>query len=357
MAEGRVHPSEGLTETIPVRAAHRFDEARLAAYLGEHLDGFGGALEVLQMQAGQSNPTFLLGAGGREWVLRKQPPGKLLPSAHAVDREFRIQQALAATDVPVARMLHFCADADVLGTPFYVMERMRGRVFHDNTLPGLTPGERGAVYEAACDILARLHRVDWRALGLADFGKPGNYFIRQIGRWSKQWQASKQSEIPAMERLIAWLPEHVPDDDTVTVVHGDYRLGNMMFHPDRPEVIAVFDWELSTLGHPLSDLAYTLMPYNTRDAFGALMDLDLAALGIPDQESYIRAYCARTGRASFDPTFYLAFSMFRMAAITEGVLARALSGIASSADAAKVGANTRPYAERGWALVEATGGD
>jgi aminoglycoside phosphotransferase (APT) family kinase protein len=342
------------SELIPVREAHRFDEGALASYLRGKLEGAGAPLEVLQFHGGQSNPTFVLGFGSHEYVLRKKPPGKLLPSAHAVDREYRIQKALAATGLPLAEMLLTCDDEGVIGTPFYVMERMHGRVFHEVTVPGLTAAERGAIYDGMNRCLATLHLVDWRALGLADFGKPGSYFARQLGRWSKQWQMSKQREIAEMERLIEWLPEHLPDDDETTVVHGDFRLGNLMIHPTRPEVIAVFDWELSTLGHPLADLGYNLMPYCMHhEAHLGLDGADLDALGIPDRDAYLAAYCRRMRRPVFDPTFHIAFSLFRSAAIVEGVYARGIAGIASSDDAERYGALTRPYAERAWAMVEA----
>jgi aminoglycoside phosphotransferase (APT) family kinase protein len=345
---------QGGSELIPVREAHRFDERALADYLRGKLDGARAPLAVRQFHGGQSNPTFVLAFASHEYVLRKKPPGKLLPSAHAVDREYRIQKALAGTGLPLAEMLLYCDDDGVIGTPFYVMERMRGRVFHEVTAPGLTPGERGAVYDGMNRCLALLHLVDWQALGLADFGKPGSYFARQVGRWSKQWQMSKQREIAEMERLIEWLPEHLPEDDETTVVHGDFRLGNLMIHPTRPEVIAVFDWELATLGHPLADVGYNLMPYVIRhDAHLGLDGADLAALGIPDRNTYLAAYCRRVGRALFDPIFHITFSLFRSAAIVEGVYARGVAGIASSDDAERYGALTRPYAERAWAMVEA----
>lgn len=345
--------SQSSETIVAVRAAHSFDAQNLARYLADHVAGIDDRLSVRQFQGGQSNPTFLLACGDQEWVLRKKPPGKLLPSAHAVDREHRIQQALADTEVPVARMHHYCDDPSIIGTPFYVMDRMVGRIFHDNAIPDVRPGERSALYDAMNEVLARLHRVDWQALGLDDFGRPGNYFQRQIGRWSKQWTASKQQDIPAMDRLMAWLPEHIPDDDTTTVTHGDFRLGNIMFHPSEPRVIAVFDWELSTLGHPLADLGFNCMPYNLpADVFSGLDGLDLAALGIPDQAGYIRRYCARTGREAVDADFYIAFSMFRMAAIIEGVVARGVAGNASSDSAKDMAAFPRAYAERAWAIAE-----
>jgi len=343
-------------DTIPVRPAHRFDEAALADYLGGRLDGARGALQVRQMQGGQSNPTYVIRFARHEYVLRKKPPGKLLPSAHAVDREYRIQKALAGSGLPLAEMRLYCDDDAVIGTPFYVMERMRGRVFHEVTVPGAPPDHRAEIYDQMNKCLAILHGVDWQARGLADFGKPGSYFARQVSRWTKQWHASKQREIEAMDRLIEWLPEHLPDDDETTVVHGDFRLGNLMIHPTRPEVIAVFDWELSTLGHPLADVGYNLMPYITpHDAHLGLEGADLDALGIPDMDTYLAAYCRRVGRPVFDPTFHIVFSLFRIAAIVEGVMARGVAGNASSEDAARYGALTRPYAERAWATVTRAG--
>ncbi len=343
-------------ELIPVRDAHRFDEAQLEKYLASRLDDFRGPLRVRQMSGGQSNPTFQLDSGGQEFVMRKKPPGALLPSAHAVDREYRVQHALRESGVPVARMLLFCDDPGVIGTPFYVMERMQGRVFHNNGLPGLSRSERTAAYDAMNDVLARLHLVDWRGCGLADFGRPGNYFARQVGRWTKQYLASKQSESAPMDRLIEWLPPHIPDDDETTIVHGDYRLGNMMFAPNEMRVIAVFDWELSTLGHPLADLAYNCMPYHMEpEDFDGIAGLDLATMGIPEQDRYVADYCRRTNRPVMDMTFYIVFSMFRIAAILEGVYARYVQGNASSEDAGRVGLKAKPYAECAWDLVVSRG--
>ena len=243
-------------------AALDFDPDRLAGYLDARLPGLGGAMAVEPIAGGQSNPTFRLRFAGRDLILRKQPAGELLPSAHAVDREFRVQKALAGSGVPVPRMEHFCDDRAVIGTLFYVMEALDGRVLHDPALPGLEPAERAAVYDSMNEVLARLHGVDWQAIGLEGFGRPGSYFARQINRWTRQWHASKTREIPEIERLIAWLPEHVPAGDETTIVHGDYRLGNLMLHPREPRVIALLDWELSTLGHPLADLAYNCVLYH-----------------------------------------------------------------------------------------------
>jgi aminoglycoside phosphotransferase (APT) family kinase protein len=339
-------------ETIPVREAHRFDEDRLASYLERRLPDGAHARVSGQMRGGQSNPTFLVHAGEAAYVLRKQPPGELLPSAHAVDREYRIIEALSGTSVPVPKPILFCAEPDIIGTPFYLMEHLSGRVFRDNALPGMTKDERAAIYDAMNDCLARLHRIDPQAAGLEGYGKPGNYFARQIGRWTKQWQASKRREIPELDRLCEWLPQNTPPGDRVTLIHGDYRLENLMFAPDRPEVIGILDWELSTLGHPLADLAYNCMIYFMHvSEFKGLGGLDLAALGIPDQKAYAAAYERRTGHGGLTE-FHLVFSMFRMSVILEGVYARGLAGNASSESATQVGAAGNLFAKRAWALVE-----
>jgi aminoglycoside phosphotransferase (APT) family kinase protein len=346
-------------ETIAVRDAHRFDEARLASHLSGRLDGFSGHMSVSQFQGGQSNPTFLIESGGRRWVLRKKPPGKLLPSAHMVEREYKVIRALNDTDVPVAAARLLCEDESIIGTTFYVMDFVEGRVFVEPTLPGVTSDQRAAIYDAMNDTLARLHKVDWRAVGLGDFGRPENYVARQIARWSKQYEASKTGEIPAMDRLMAWLPQNIPARDETTLVHGDFRLGNMIFHPREPRVVAVLDWELSTLGHPLSDLAYNCMLYHlpadlpTVRGFG---EVHLAALGIPDEDEYVAAYARRTGRdPGKDWQFFLAFSFFRYAAIVQGVYARALQGNASSATGEQLGRSAPRLAEIGWSLAERTG--
>jgi aminoglycoside phosphotransferase (APT) family kinase protein len=331
-----------------------FDPDRLAGYLAARLPGLGGAMAIEPIAGGQSNPTFRLRFAERDLILRKQPAGELLPSAHAVDREFRVQKALAGSGVPVPRMEHSCDDRAVIGTLFYVMEALDGRVLHDPALPGLEPAERAAVYDSMNQVLARLHQIDWQAIGLDGFGRPGSYFARQINRWTRQWQASKTREIPEIERLIAWLPEHLPAGDETTIVHGDYRLGNLMLHPREPRVIALLDWELSTLGHPLADLAYNCVLYHAAaEKYGGVMGLDLEALGIPSQQDYVARYCARTGRADGITPFHLAFSMFRFAVIFEGIAARARAGIAAAADAEEVGKLSIVYAKRACALINA----
>ena len=330
-----------------------FDPERLADYLRARLPELRGAMTVLPITGGQSNPTCRLRFPGRDLILRKQPAGELLPSAHAVDREFRVQSALAGSGVPVPRMEHFCDDRQVIGTLFYVMEALDGRVVNDPALPGFDPAERAAVYDSMNDVLARLHLVDWQAIGLEGFGRPGSYFARQINRWTRQWYASKTREIPEIERLIAWLPEHLPPGDETTIVHGDYRLGNLMLHPTEPRVIALLDWELSTLGHPLADLAYNCVLYHAAsEEYGGVLGLDLEALGVPSQQDYVARYCARTGRPDGITPFHLAFSMFRFAVIFEGIAARARAGIAASADAEEVGKLSIVYARRACALID-----
>lgn len=323
----------------PVRDNHRFDEAALERYLADHVEGFRGPLTVRQFSGGQSNPTFLLEAGGRRYVLRKKPPGQLLKSAHQVDREYRAMKALAATDVPVPRMHVLCEDESVVGTAFYVMDYLDGRIFRNPQLPDCPPAERAAIYDAMNDVMARLHRVDHQAVGLGDFGRPGNYFDRQIARWISQYQAAQTDQIPDMDWLIAWMPRNIPAEDSVAIAHGDYRLENMIVHPTEPRVIAVLDWELATIGHPLADLAYNCMGYHVMNpSQGGLTDVDFTASGIPSEADYVAAYCRRTGRTRIDHwNFYLSFSIFRLASIAQGVYKRGLDGNSSSPDAAKRG--------------------
>ena len=350
--------SDEFTGTMAVRAQHRFDADRLALWLEANIPGTRGPIAVAQFKGGQSNPTYLVtDAFGRRLVLRRKPPGKLLPSAHAVDREFRIIAALAATDVPVARAHALCLDESVIGTAFYVMDYVEGRVFWEPTLPGLAPAERGAIYDALNDVIARLHRVDYAALGLDDFGRPGNYVRRQIDRWTRQYRASATEPIEAMDRLIAWLPDNVPEDEETRIVHGDYRLDNVIFHPREPRILAVLDWELSTLGNPLGDFAYHMMSWRLgQDAYRGLKGHDLAALGIPTEEEYRALYCARTGRRELPHwDFYMAYNMFRLAAILQGIMGRVVEGTAANARAREAGARARAIAEAGWQQVEALG--
>ena len=343
-----------ISTTAEVREQHRFDPATLERYMREHVAGFTGSLTVRQFRGGQSNPTYYLTAGGKEYVLRRKPPGKLLPSAHAVDREYRVITALGKTGFPVPRTHALCEDDAVVGTAFYIMDCVHGRVLTDPAIPGLTPRERAAIYDSLNEVQARLHTVDWQALGLANFGKPGNYFARQIHRWTQQYRASETEKIEAMERLIAWMPEHVPPGDETTLVHGDFRLGNTIIHPTAPRVVAVLDWELSTLGHPLADLAYNCLPYRFTREWEGLADKNLTELGIPTEEAYVAAYCRRTARAEIpDWSFCLAFAMFRLAAIAQGIMGRVIAGTANDPNARERGARARPLAESAWALVAA----
>ena len=315
-----------------VRAAHRLDEAALDRWLAVNVEGYHGPLSVSQFKGGASNPTYLLSAGEARYVLRKKPPGLLLASAHQVDREYRVMKALGDVGFPVPRMRALCQDDAVIGTSFYVMDFLAGRIFRDARLPGLEPAERTAIYDELNAVLARLHAIDPVAVGLGDYGRPGNYFERQIGRFIKQYRGAETEVIPAMEALIAQLPGRIPAEGPVTIAHGDYRLENVMFHPTEPRIIAVLDWELSTLGNPLADLAYTCILWHSRsESWGTLDGTDLAALGIPTEEQHVAAYCRRAGRAGIeDFPFYLAFSLFRLASISQGVFKRNLDGIGTS---------------------------
>ena len=349
-----VSASDKFSGTMAVREAHRFDLARLQRYMEANVEGFSGTLEVEQFKGGQSNPTYRLGAGGRRYVLRRKPPGKLLPSAHAVDREYRVITGLRDTGVPVARTYALCEDDAVVGTAFFVMEYVEGRIFWDSTLPGLDAAERRQIYDAMNAVIAKLHGVDYEAVGLSAFGKPGNYFARQIGRWSKQYKASETETIAAMDRLIEWLPENIPEGDETTIVHGDYRLDNMIFHATEPRVLAVLDWELSTLGHPLGDISYNAMLYRLDPTtFNGLLGVDLEGTGIPSESAYLAAYCRRTGRERIDHwDFYMAYNMFRIAAILQGIMGRVVEGTAASPHAAERGAQVRPISELAWGQAE-----
>jgi aminoglycoside phosphotransferase (APT) family kinase protein len=313
-------------------------------------------MRLERIGGGQSNPTFFVGYDDRRLVLRKQPPGEVLPSAHAVDREYRVLRALSGTSVPAPQALLFHANRDVVGTPFYVMERLDGRVFHEGSLPGIAPNDRRAMYFSMAETMARLHTVDWAAIGLADYGKQGNYFARQIGRWTKQWQLSRTRDIPEIDRVSAWLQEHLPEDDETTICHGDFRLGNLMFHPEEPRVIAVLDWELSTLGHPLADAAFSCLAWHSRpEWYGGIMGLDLDALGIPTQEEYLQHYYRAAGRSTGVEVFHLVFSLFRFAVILEGIAGRAKAGNAAAENAAQVGDLSVAYARRAVELIETQG--
>ena len=338
----------------PVREAHRFDEAALAKYLTAELDGFCEPLSIRQFEGGQSNPTFLLDCGDHKFVLRKKPPGKLLPSAHQVDREYRVMKALEHSDVPVPRMYLLCEDETVIGTIFFVMEYVDGRLFSDVTLPQLSPGERRAIYFEMIRVLAALHLVDYKALGLSDFGKSGNYYTRQIGRWSKQYVSAQTDDISSMENLMNYLPQNVPPDDITCLVHGDFRMENMLFHPTEPRVLALLDWELSTLGHPFGDLAYSCGTYHfsTRDT-PSLRDICGAESGIPVESEFIEEYCRRTDRAGIPNwNFYMAFAFFRLASICQGVYKRGLMGTASSTQALERGRLTRSISDLAWSFIK-----
>ena len=334
-----------------------FDLQRLDTYLRANIADLQGVLTVEKLTGGQSNPTFVIALDGvRRYVLRKKPDGVLLPSAHAVDREYRVMTALQGSDVPVPRTRCLCRDESVIGTMFFVMDFAAGRSLWDPALPGMAPEERAAIYDEMNRVIAALHRVDVRAVGLGDFGKSGDYFARQIGRWSKQYRASETRHIESMENLIAWLPRNIPAGDETGLVHGDFRLDNLIFHATEPRVIAVLDWELSTLGHPLADFAYHLLAWRLRpDEFRGIGGLDLAELGIPDEQNYVAAYCKRTGRQSIEPSdweFYLAYNMFRLACIRQGIMRRVLDGNASNPDAAAVGRRAGDMADSAWRLVE-----
>ncbi len=332
------------------------DIPRLQAYMEDHVPGFSGALTAEKFPGGQSNPTFRLQADGQSYVLRRKPPGELLKSAHAVDREFRVISALADTDVPVARAYCLCEDDDVIGSMFYIMECLEGRVLWDPALPEIRDNaERGAMYDEMNRVLATLHSVNIDAVGLTTYGRPGNYYERQIGRWTTQYRASETEHSRSMEALIEWLPTQIPEDDgTDCLVHGDYRLDNLMFHPTEPRIIGILDWELSTLGHPLADLAYQLMPWQlpNEGGFPGLAGLDRKSLGLPTDDDYIAAYCERTGRASIENwNFYLAFCFFRLAAIMQGIKKRAQIGTASSPEAASRAKMVEPLAAIGASLI------
>jgi aminoglycoside phosphotransferase (APT) family kinase protein len=316
-----------------VREAHHFEVGPLEDYLSDRLPGFCRPLTVRQFKGGQSNPTYELSCPGGHWVMRRKPPGALLPSAHAVDREYRVIAALNQIDFPVPEAHVLCEDPEVIGTPFYVMQRVEGRVFWDPLLPKLPPEERREIYDSLIDTMARLHLADFEAIGLSDFGRPGNYFARQIRRWSAQYRASETTHVPEMERLMEWLPDNVPDDPAVTLVHGDFKLDNMIVHPTEPRIIAVLDWELSTLGQPFGDLTYALAARHVATSpFARLSADDLRAAGLPTQNEVVAAYCARTGRNGITHLeFYIAYNLFRSAAIYQGILGRVRDGTAASA--------------------------
>ena len=332
------------------------DPVRLHAWMLDHVLGYRGPVEVSPIEGGQSNPTFRLGAASGEYVLRRKPVGNLLQSAHMVEREYRVMKALGGTGVPVPHVHALCEDPSVLGSAFYVMEWVPGRVFFDARLPGLSPEHRAAIYDSMGDTIAKLHGVDPAAVGLADYGRPADYLQRQFARWSKQYRLSETVPIPAMDRLMEWLPDRLPDSAESRIVHGDLRLDNMLVHPTEPRVVALLDWELSTLGDPLSDFGNNALPWRLEPhLFRGLAGEDLAALGIPAEAEYVAAYNRRTGRAAAEREWeaYVAFNLFRLAAIIQGIAKRSLDGTASNAEAAALGEKARPIAEKGWEVAQA----
>ena len=355
---------EQFVGTRPVSEQHAFDTEALTAWLSQHVQGFAGPLRVEMFKGGQSNPTYQLITPARSYVMRSKPGpvARLLPSAHAIEREYAVMRGLAGSDVPVPQMLALCEDESIIGRAFYIMEFMAGRVLWDQSLPGMSVLERGAIYDEMNRVIAALHSVDYAARGLGGYGKPGNYFERQIGRWSKQYQASVTQPITEMDRLIDWLPAHIPasarDEGLTSIVHGDYRLDNVIFHPSEPRILAVLDWELSTLGHPLADFSYHCMAWHIPPGtFRGIGGVDLASLGIPSEQDYIHRYCERTGLATPeqlapDWNFYLAYNMFRIAAILQGIAKRVEAGTASSAQARASGAGARPMAELAWSFAQ-----
>ena len=350
--------------TRPVSEAHSFDIAALEAWLTQHLDGFKGPLSVEMFKGGQSNPTYKLITPSQSYVMRAKPGpvAKLLPSAHAIEREFKVMGGLFGTDVPVAQMHVLCEDESIIGRAFYVMEFVQGRVLWEQTLPDMTNTQRADIYDAMNRVIAALHTVPFAQRGLADYGRPGNYFERQIGRWSKQYVASVTQPIPEMDKLMAWLPNNMPasarDESKVSIVHGDYRLDNLMFHASEPRVLAVLDWELSTIGHPLADFSYHCMAWHIPPGtFRGIGGVDVKSLGIPTEDDYIHRYCDRTGLTTpadlkADWNFYLAYNMFRIAAILQGIAKRVEAGTASSAQAKASGAGSHPMAELAWKFAQ-----
>jgi len=348
---------EEFAGTMPVPERQRFDEAALERYLRNQLRGFERLVSVEQFRGGQSNPTFLLtAADGARYVLRRKPAGALLPSAHALDREFRVLCALHGGAVPVPRPLCLCTDETVIGTMFYLMSHVAGRNFWDPTLPGASVVDRAATYGEMLRVMVALHTLDYAAVGLADFGRPGNYFARQIARWSKQYRASQTERIEAMEKLLGWLPANIPPGEETALVHGDYRLDNMIFDAHEPRMLAVVDWELATLGHPLADFSYHVMLWRVGEGeIRGLQQVDLVALGIPAEAEYVAAYCRSTGRSGIEPQvweFCMAYNLFRIACIRQGIMRRVLAGTAASRHAREAGARARATAELAWRQVE-----
>jgi len=359
--EEEVGRQEMFSGTQDVFEKHRFDEKKLADYMEAHVAGYKGPLEVREFKGGQSNPTYQLITPTKRYVLRRKPPGKLLPSAHAVDREYRVISALHKVGYPAPETFCLCEDDSIIGTMFYVMDMVDGRILWEPTLPDQEPAERRAIFEAKNKTLAQLHMLDYKAMGLETFGKPGNYFSRQIGRWSKNYVASESESIPEMNKLMEWLPGNIPNDEAVSIVHGDYRIDNMVLHPTKPEVLAVLDWELSTLGHPLGDFTYHLMswimPSGGKSAgTQSMIDADLPALGIPTLEEYTAMYCEHTGRKGIENIdFYFAYNFFRLGGILQGIVGRVRDGTAASEHAASNAEIVRLLAEAGWKYAQKAG--
>lgn len=343
MTDALSHVPQGLSD---VREAHRFDNDALDRYLSQHLDGYRGKPDIKQFEGGQSNPTFLVTSADRRYVLRKKPPGTLLPTAHMIEREYRVYRALEGTDVPVPRAHLLCEDASVIGTAFYIMDYIEGRNTRDASLKDFSVSDRRAAYDDMSRVLAALHSVDYQSKGLSDFGKAGNYFERQISRWTKQYIAAKTHDVAPMDALLEWLPKNIPDSEVTTIVHGDYQLYNLLFHPTEPRIVALLDWELSTLGHPMADLAYNCMKYHTLEAF-------TLGEGVPTEDEYIAMYCKRTGRERIARwNFYVAFGFFRLASIIQGVYKRGLQGNASSTAALSLKSVVDETAATGWTVAQ-----
>ncbi len=346
--------SDSATDLTAIRAGHEFDQSALLKFMEANVEGFKGPLKIMQYDGGQSNPTFKLEAASGLYILRKQPPGELLPSAHQVDREYRIMKALWDTDVPVPKMYALCEDLDVMGVKFYIMALVEGRIYKEILLPGCSPEDRREMYLDMMRVMAAMHSVDYLAVGLETYGRPGNYYERQISRWSKQYQTTKTAQLDSMDNLIEWIPKHLPKSSDVSIAHGDFRLANMVYHPTEPRIVAVLDWELSTIGHPLADLGYSCMEFDA-DFYGEvrLRSPERVSLGIPSQEEMVAEYCRASGRDKIENwKFYVVYNLFRSAAIVQGVYKRGLDGNASSESALTYGDECRNRADRAWELAQ-----
>ncbi|MBA4747130.1 MAG: phosphotransferase family protein [Sphingopyxis sp.] len=354
---GDIDAQSAFTGTVEPEGADRLDEARLTAWMAANVEGFAGPIHLSKFKGGQSNPTYKIAAVSGDYVLRRKPFGALLPSAHAVDREYRVQAGVGKLGFPVARQYGLCTDDSVIGSWFYVMAMVDGRTIWNGAMPGAEPGARRATYMAMIDTLAQLHNINVEAAGLSEFGKPGNYFGRQVDRWTKQYRLSETELMPEMEQLIAFLPASLPEQTRTSVVHGDYRIDNMIFAHDRAEVLAVLDWELSTLGDPLADFTYVAMAWVTENGGrSGVMDLDRAALGIPELDEVVDRYCAATNRASVpDMNWYFAYNFFRLAGIIQGIKKRVIDGTASSQHAKDMSARVQPLAATAWAFAQKAG--